>query len=352
MKIKIAIIVILLLLVGAGFFGMSYINGLDEAYNPNSKEDVLIDIPMGSSTVDIGSILEQNGIIGSASKFKLFSKLNDYDEKYVAGVYLLSPRMTATEICDRIASGETATYRFTVPEGLQVKDIIDIIAKTGHADKTKLQELVNSGDFSDYEFIRNIPEGADNLEGYLFPDTYTIPYGYTEEEIIRAMLSRFEDVYNSEILPAFNQKRDELSYYGVNSVHDILSIAAIIEEETLFPDDKPIVSSVIYNRLEVGMKLQMDPTVLYALGYNKEDVLYSDLEIESPYNTYYVEGLPIGPICSPGLESILAALNPVESNYYYFVLSDKGDGSIKYSENDWEFYEDKEAYYASREDND
>ena len=350
MKKIIALIIILILLAGAGIMGLSYVKGLDKAFKPNSVEEVLIDIPMGSTTTDIGNILESNGIIGSASKFKLFSKLNKYDERYVAGIYQVSPGMTPTEICEKIVSGDTASFRFTVPEGLQVKEVIDIIAATGHADKAKLEFLINNGDFSDYEFIRYIPLGADNLEGYLFPDTYTIPYGYTEEEILKAMLNRFEDVYNTYILPTFLQKKEELEYYGIYSVHDIMSIAAIIEKETLFSDDKPIVSSVIYNRLDVGMKLQMDPTVLYALGINKEDVLYSDLEVESPYNTYYVDGLPIGPICSPGLESIEAALNPVESDYLYFVLSDKGDGSIKYSENDWEFYEDKEAYYASRND--
>lgn len=346
MKLKIAIIVILIILLAGGLFGLNYIRGLDSAFDQNNTERTIVDIPMGSSTSDIADILVENGIIGSANKFKLFSRMNNYDGRYVAGGYELSPSMTPKEICEKIVSGDVAAFRFTIPEGYTVEEIVDTIAATGHADKTKLLDVINNGDFSEYEFLNHVPDGAHPLEGYLYPETYIMPYGSTEEDIIKAMLDRFQTIWDEETAGI----EQEWAWEGPESIHGILTIASIIEKETIHLEDKPLVSSVIYNRLEDGMPLRMDTTVIYAMGEHKVDLTYDDIEIESPYNTYLHEGLPIGPICSPSLDSIKAALNPADTNYYYFVVSDKGDGSIKFSENDWEFEEDKAAYYASRED--
>ena len=345
MKKRLTIIVILLfvILIGLGALkGLSYFKGLDKAFIEGDSSEIIVDVPMGSSTTDIANILESNGIIADASKFKLFSKLNKYDGNYVAGVYLLSPGMTSTEICDIISSGEVATFKYTIPEGYIVDEIIDTIVATGHADRSRLENAIFNGNYPEYEFLRDVPSEAHPLEGYLFPETYIFHYGTTEEEIVRAMLDRFQEVYNNDFVSIGNR----LGY----STHEILTVASIIEKETMHLGDKDKVASVIYNRLDIGMRLQMDTSVIYAMGENKLDLTYDDIEIDSPYNTYLVDGLPIGPICCPGMDAITAALHPANTDYYYFVVSDKGDGSIKFAETYWEFEQDKEAYYASRED--
>ena len=345
MKKKIALIIILLVLLVLGFAGLkgrSYLKSLDLPFAEGSTETAIVDIPMGSSTYDIADILYSNKIIGDSNKFRMFSKLNKYDGNFVAGVYEVSPGMTATEICEKLISGDTATFKFTIPEGYTVDEIIDTIAQTGHADKRKLEDLIQNGNFSEYTFLNDVPYEAHPLEGYLFPETYIMDFGATEEDIIRAMLDRFASVYDEE----FQRLANNLGY----STHEIMTVASIIEKETMHLGDKDKVASVIYNRLDIGMRLQMDTTVIYAMGENKLDLTYDDIAIESPYNTYLVDGLPAGPICCPGLDAINAALHPANTDYYFFVVSDKGDGSIKFAETDWEFEEDKAAYYASRED--
>ncbi len=348
MKGKIALIIFLLIILLCGLFALNYVRGLEEPFDAENNEEIILEVPMGSSTGDIAEILKTEGVIGDSTKFKLFSRFNDYDGNYQAGVYALSPSMTPKEICDIISSGKTAAFTFTIPEGYTVDEIIDTIAATGRADKTILKELIYNGDFSEYEFLNHVPNDANPMEGYLFPDTYLIPYGSSERDIICAMLDRFNDVFQNDILNMLGEY--DLPWEGEDSLHGILTIASIIEKETIHKVDKPLVSSVIYNRLEDGMPLRMDTTVIYAMGEHKVDLTYDDIEIESPYNTYLYEGLPIGPICCPGIDSIEAAISPEETDYMYFVVSDKGDGSIKFSVNDWEFEEDKAAYYASRED--
>ena len=341
---KLIAIVIILILILLGLFGVkSYMDGLDKPYNPEITDNVLIDIPMGSSTTDIGQILVDNGIIGNQKDFKLFSKINKYDGQYVAGIYSLNPSMTPTEICTTICEGKTASLSFTIPEGYTLDEITNTLVTTGLVNRETFVNLLENGNYSsEFEFLNGVPSGATPLEGYLFPDTYSIPYGANEDDIIRVMLQKFQDVYESEI-------KNNLAATGLN-LHELLTLASIVEEESMHLSDKAPVASVIYNRLDVGMRLQMDTTVIYAMDEKKIDLTYDDIEIDSPYNTYLVDGLPIGPICCPGLNSIEAALHPADTDYYYFVVSDKGDGSIKFSENDYEFEEDKAAYYASRED--
>lgn len=344
MKARIIILILLLLIIGGGFFGFTYVKSLDKAYDPSIKETSIVEIPMGSGTGDIADILVDNGIIKDNFKFKLFSKLNKYDGNYVAGTYALSPSMTAKEICEMLTGGDVLNVRFTIPEGYTIWDIIETLSSNNIANKDILQEIIVKGDFKEeFPFLKDVPQGAEALEGYLFPDTYILPYGSTEEDMVRAMLTRFQDLYEEEL--------KNLMANTDMSLHEILTIASIIEKETMLLEDKPLVSSVIYNRLYDGMKLRMDTTVIYAMKENKVDLTYDDIEIESPYNTYLVDALPIGPICCPGLDSIRAALNPADTDYFYFVVSDKGDGSIKFSSDDEEFERDKEAYYASREEN-
>lgn len=339
---RIIILVVLLLILAAGAFFFL----VDRPFNPNDENEngYMIEIPMGSSTGDIAEILEANGIIDSAFKYKLFSKINKYDGKYVAGNYSLSPKMTKKEICEILVSGKTNDTTFTIPEGYTIDDIIKSLSEQGYINAQEFIYAMETGDFSKYDFLNYTEDTKYKLEGYLFPATYTLPTegeNSVEYNIMTSMLDAFDNMLTDE----YKARAEELGY----SIHQILTIASIIEKEAITDEDRALVASVIYNRLDTGMTLGMDTTILYVLEEHKVDITYGDMEVESPYNTYKYPGLPPGPICNPGESAIRAALYPAESNYYYFVLSDKLDGSVKFSETFEEFEVDVEKYYSARD---
>lgn len=340
--IKIILLVLLVLIIAGGLFGLSYLNSIKGPLSEGSDEFVSIEIPSGSSTVDIGDILTENGIVKSTFGFRLFSKMNDYDGKYIAGHYNLSPGMTSEEICEAMCSGETVTIMFTVPEGYNISEITDLLVDNGFVDRATFEAYLENGNFTDYSFLKYAQPGKNRLEGFLFPSTYSLPPGSNEEDIIRAMLDKFQEEFTDEM----KKKGEDLGY----NLNEILTIASIIEKETPVDSDRPLVSSVIYNRLDIGMYLGMDSTVLYSLGEHKQNLTYDDTAVDSPYNTYINFGLPPGPICCPGKASMEAAINPAETDYIYFVVSPAGDGTSNFSDNYEQFEKDKEAYYASLED--
>jgi UPF0755 protein len=217
----------------------------------------------------------------------------------------------------------------TFPEGYNIKQM---------AEELQIKGIIkNSEDFIrearegkyDYDFLKSIPEGRDNpLEGYLFPDTYEFKKGATEHEIIDKMLGRFKEIYDSKIVGNLNGR----------TLDELIIMASIVEREAKVEAERPVIAAVFYNRLKENWKLESCATIQYALGYNKEKLLYEDLEINSPYNTYKNGGLPIGPIASPGEKSIMAALNPAEVDYMFFVLKAyNGDGSHNFARNYNEF---------------
>ena len=342
-KVLILLGILIILCVGGFFVALRYLNGLDGPMEKGGLENKILNIPSGSSTLDIGEILEENEIIKDKTGFRIFSKLNGYDGKYIAGTYTLSAGMTTTEICQKISNGETTSTVFTIPEGYTLEEIVDTLVAEGYGTKEAFMDVIENGDFSKYDFIEEDPDLIYTLEGYLFPETYSLEYGASEKEIITAMLDQFDEVFDD----AMRRRAENLGM----SVREVVTVAAIIEKESILDEDRPLVASVIYNRLDIGMRLGMDTTVLYLMDEHKVDLLYDDIEIESPYNTYLNEGLPPGPICCPGEASIEAALYPDVSDYYYFVVSDKGDGSISFSETEEQFEKDKAAYYAAKEDN-
>lgn len=181
-----------------------------------------------------------------------------------------------------------------------------------------------------------LPAGANRLEGFLFPETYDVFATSMEHDIINRLLGQFDAVYKDE----YYNRATELGY----DLNQIITIASLIERETRVDSERAIVASVIYNRLNMGMALQIDATVQYALGEQKDRLSYKDTEIDSPYNTYKVPGLPPGPICSPGEASIKAALYPENTQYVYYVLDAKMDGSHRFSKSYDEFLKNKNAY--------
>lgn len=339
-KLLLVIVCTIIVLLIAGIAALIYINGLDKAYDSSKSDTINVTVEMGSTTEDIGTLLQEEGIIESSSDFKFFSKVKGYDGKYQAGTYALAPSMTLSEIAEIIISGKTNNITFTIPEGYTIYQMADKLSEEGIVDREKFVSLLTDGNFS-YDFLSDAQSGKNHLEGYLFPETYTVEFGADEETIIKTMLNQFDTVFTEE----FKARAEELGY----SLNEIMVIASIIERETQVDEERGKVSSVIYNRLKEGMPLQMCSTVQYILGEQKEILSNADTQIESPYNTYINQGLPPGPICCPGLASIEAALYPDETDYLYFVVSDKLDGTQKFSSDYNQFLKDKEDYYNALE---
>ena len=329
-KIIVAVICIAVVIAAGVLF---YIGGLGKALDSENTQTVNVTIPSGSGTIQIGQQLEENSIISSADKFKLWSRIKGYDSQYKAGTYALSPSMDFQTIADIIVGGKVNTVNFTVPEGYTIYQTARVIADSGLGDYDTLVSLIEAADF-DYDFLDGAQNNKNKLEGYLFPNTYTIDEGMSEEQIIKVMLDEFE----KQPLKAYNESENS------RSINEIITIASIIERECKVDEERKLVASVIYNRLEKGMPLQMCSTVQYVLGKQKEVLTYADTRIESPYNTYTNAGLPPGPICSPGLAAVQAALHPADTDYLYFVLSEKLDGTSNFSSDYAQFERDKAAY--------
>ncbi|MFU0783408.1 MAG: endolytic transglycosylase MltG [Thermoanaerobacterium thermosaccharolyticum] len=307
------------------FFLLSSVFYYESLFKPvdNNSTQKEVVIPSGSSTVEIAKILRSNNLIRSEWFFILRARIYDNGVQMKAGKYLLSSNMTTDEIIKKLKDGKSMvdTVKFTIPEGFTVSDIADRLQEMGIVSKDKFLSEAQNGEFN-YDFLKNVPKDRpDRLEGYLFPDTYIVKEGTNEHDIINLMLSRFDEIYKSYIKG--NEKNVGLS------TDKVIIVASMIEKEAKIDKDRPLIAGVIYNRLNKNMKLQIDATVEYALGKHKDKLLFNDLKIDSPYNTYLHYGLPIGPISNPGLKSIQAALNPAKHDYYYYVA--KGDGSHIFS---------------------
>lgn len=338
--INYSLILILVLALLVIFSAALYFGGLGAPLSPEEKEYVQLTIAMGTATSNIGNFLEEEGIIQSAKKFKLYAKLKGYDGKLKAGDYLFSPSMNLKEIMGMMAEGSFDTVRFTVPEGLTLKQVAEKLEKDGLVGREDFLYELEHGDF-DFKYIPFLPPGPNRLEGFLMPNTYDINKGADAHTIINTMLAQFDKVYKDE----YYAKATEMGY----DLNQIVTLASMIERETRVELEREIVAGVIYNRLNSGMKLQIDATVQYALGEWKDRLLNRDLEIDSPYNTYKVAGLPIGPICSPGENSIIAALYPQENDYFYYVLDASLNGSHRFSNDYNTFLKNKADYLKAME---
>lgn len=320
-------------------------NGPYKDVNPATSL-VEIDIPSGSSTVGIAEILVNNGIIKDVLQFRVFSRFNDYDGKYQAGHYKLSPGMTTKEIADALCMGQIRELSFTIPEGYTTGKIADKLSLEGLINKERFLDLVVNGDYSEYEFLSGAVEGQHRLEGYLFPETYFLSEDATEEDFIRVMLDHFGEIWD--------KYKDRASDLGL-STNDVITMASLIEREAAIPEERPLVSSVIYNRLEEGMPLQMDASLdflLELMGDNHQYITFDDMAIDSPYNTYQNPGLPPGPIACPGEMCIEAALYPAETNYLYYVKTTDQGWGMTFCETYEEFLVAKEAWEATIEEDD
>lgn len=270
----------------------------------NSTIQKIINIPSGTNAKEIVHILEKNEIIRKNNYlFIILIKLSKLEDKLKFGEYNLSPSLNMLQILNKLARGEIVVYKITIPEGYTSIQIAELLDKKEIVEKESFLKLVKYGEKS--------------WEGYLFPDTYEVPKKYGAENMFKLMLSNFEQV-------AVDNKLINKAEQTGFTMDEIIILASIIEKEAKFAEEKRQISSVFHNRLKSGMKLQSCATIQYILGKPKEKLEESDLEIESPYNTYLYKGLPPDPICNPGIDSIIAALEPANEDYLYFVLGDNG----------------------------
>jgi UPF0755 protein len=292
--------------------------------NPNIKE-ISIEISDTTTIKDLSTYLYEKGFISNPFYFRIESKLSKLDTQLKPGKYSISSNMSSTEILKLFTSNMTAeeeTIKFTIPEGYTIVQIADKLESMDIVSKEDFLSAVNNRSY-EYDFLKAVPNNVKYaLEGYLFPDTYIVRKGASPEEIIIKMLNRFE-----EVISQYSNYLDTSDY----NLNQILTIASIIEQEAKLSEERPIISGVVYNRLNEDMKLQMCSTIQYVLEKRKTALSYSDLEVNSPYNTYKNSGLPIGPICCPGEESISAALMPEENDYFFFVVKDEEEGSHSFS---------------------
>ncbi|MDR3295547.1 MAG: endolytic transglycosylase MltG [Clostridiales Family XIII bacterium] len=333
--VVIAIIVVILLAVAAAVGLYFYADNAAKPVDAADATPVSLEVPEGSGSGAIAKLLEENGLIGDARVFRLRSRLQGRDGEFKAGVYELSRAMSMDAIMDKLSAGVQAVKRFTIPEGYTVEQTRDKLAGDGIADAADFTEALQ-GDFPQYAFLDGLPDTENRLEGFLYPETYDIFVSATAQDVIERMLRQFDSLFTEE----YYGKAEEMGL----SVLEVVTVASLIERETKVAEERALVASVVYNRLAQGMKLEIDATVQYALGEQKERLLYADLEIDSPYNTYKIPGLPPAPICSPRMACIEAALYPADTDYIYYVLKPEMNGAHNFASDYSTFLRYKDAY--------
>jgi len=277
---------------------------------------ISITVTPNATARGIGELLEKEGLVRSGEVFGWYTRLRGVDGRLQAGEYVLHPGLSVPALTAVLTEGRFTFYRVTIPEGATLAEIAGYLAAAGLVSREEFFREVAEGAFP-YDFLAGLPPGPRRLEGYLFPDTYYFTRRDGAHAIIDAMLRRFALEVESLDLKARAARR------GLD-LHRVLTVASMVEKEARVAEERPLIAGVIYNRLARGMPLQIDATVIYALGVNRGRVDYRDLEVVSPYNTYRVTGLPPGPIGAPGRASLLAAVAPAETPYLYYVARPDG----------------------------
>ncbi|GGE13506.1 aminodeoxychorismate lyase [Marinithermofilum abyssi] len=303
----------------AAWSTLAYIYVDHSLSSPPRDKPVTLSIQPGATSEDIGHLLMENGLIRKDWFFSTYSWLTGSSRGLQAGVYEIRPDMDIDDILDMITHGKQNTIPVTIPEGFTTEQIANRLQTKG-INREEFLEAVDHGQY-DYAFLKEIPKGRERrhwLEGYLYPSTYNIPKNAKAEDVVNMMLGQFDQILKK------NRVMDRLESRNM-TLDQLVNVASIVEREGQVKEELPKIAGVIYNRLDQDMRLQVDATVQYALGEHKNRVLYSDLEKQSPYNTYLHTGLPPGPISNPGEDALLAALEPEQHQYLYYVT--KKDGS-------------------------
>ncbi len=298
-----------------GVLGYAWLDReLHQPANPGSGS-VRVVIPPGSSFHDIAETLHRVGLIDSPLVLDLYARYRRLDRSIEAGAYTLDRNLNMEQILVALQSVRPEEVFVTIPEGFTIRKTADMLDRRGFIKGKDYVDVATRGQF-DYDFLRGRPPAA-SLEGFLFPETYLISAReLTANQLVKLQLQQFGVSWNAT-------RRAQAAQRKLSALQ-VVTLASIIEREAKFDEDRPLVSSVMYNRLAIGMPLQADATVLYAKGAWQASVTYDDRKVDSPYNTYLHPGLPPGPIANPGLKSIDAALQPAQSDYLYYLSDPQG----------------------------
>jgi len=300
----------------------------------SQETPVILIVPRGASLSQIADSLQKKGLIEQTKLFQFWAKTLGHETSLKAGIYDIPKGLNYPQLISYLANTKPVDIRVMLIEGWSTENIIKELSQKLQLEFHLLDSLVN-----DPGFCLQVGVKANNLTGYLLPDTYAFPYGISEQQVLHYLVQKTIAIFNSDTVKAV------LSSSGYN-LHQLTTLASIVEGEAMIDVERPVIASVYWNRLNRGMKLQADPTVQFALKGKPRRLLYKDLKIDSPYNTYRYSGLPPGPINNPGKASILAVLFPERTNYIYFVA--KGDGSHVFSRNSSEHARAKAAFNKVR----
>lgn len=328
---KIIIICIILAVIVGGTVFM-YIRTTNKPLKSNN-ETVVVKVDEGEGFYTLLNDLKEKDLIKSEFFIKTYLKIHNVHPKLVAGTYTLKTNISLEELIKELETEKTE--KIVIPEGYTIEQMAQVFEDKGLFTKQDFLNAVKNYKVPSY--VKNSKDLRYPLEGYLYPDTYTFKVGVTPDEVIKTMNDRFLQVIKEvEKETGVNIPNDKID--------EITTKASLIEKEARVEKDRPLISSVIDNRLQKGMPLQIDATVIYALGKHVDKVLYKDLEIDSPYNTYKVKGLPVGPIASPGKASLIAAVKPAKTDYLYYLLDPKT--GEHYFTNSYPVFEQKKAEFG------
>jgi len=311
---KLVVFIVLLLAVAVGL-GVYLYGRVQQPYRGYATPEQFVEIPQGSGTRTIGERLVAAGVIRDHLTFRIALNLSGEGRHLQAGEYRFDRPMTPYEVIDKIARGDVVVVTVTFPEGLTVAEMAKIFEAHGLGSAASFVAAAK-----DTALVREFDPAAKDLEGYLFPETYALSRHTDAVQLVRLMVARFAHAFSSEL-------RQAASARGL-TVRQAVTLASIVEKETARPDERPLVAAVYSNRLRIGMALQCDPTVIYALqkaGKYTGNLRHDDMMFDSPYNTYRYPGLPLGPIASPGRAAIEATVRPADAEFLYFVS--RNDGS-------------------------
>ncbi len=315
-----AAVVLLLLAVAGGAAAYVVLGRTTDPFRGYSEDERLVDIPTGTSTPGITERLVAAGVVRDAVTFRAALWASGQARSLKAGEYRFDRPMSAREVIDKIARGDVYVVPLTFREGLTVAETAAVFASSGFGTAQAFLAAAKN-----VALIRDLDPEAADLEGYLFPDTYTLPRKTTAERLVERMVTQFKQAAGEGL-------RAEAKARGL-SVRQLVTLASLVEKETARPDERATVAAVYTNRLRIGMGLQCDPTVIYALqraGKYTGNLRRVDLQFDSPYNTYRYPGLPPGPIAAPGKASLEAAARPAAVDYLYFVS--RNDGSHEFAQ--------------------
>jgi UPF0755 protein len=309
----------LLLIVAAVAAGAWFYQGLGRPYRGYSEPEQFVEIPQGSGPAAMGRRLEEAGVVRSAASFRLAVWMRGVGQRLQAGEYRFSEPMSVIEVVDKIARGDVHLVSITFPEGWTIRQKAALYEKRGFGSAEEFREAAGNE-----SLIADLDPAARDLEGYLFPDTYSLPRTVSAGQLVERMVNGFRKALTPEVIARGKER-------GL-SVRQIVTLASLVEKETAKPEERELVAAVYSNRLRIGMGMQADPTVIYALelmGRYQGNLTRENMRVDHPYNTYVYAGLPPGPIANPGRASLEAAVNPADVPYLYFVS--RNDGSHVFS---------------------